>query len=73
MEEQVEDACAWSELVVHEDLGACEGVQANLEAGAYTDGPLSPLQEAHVARFQSLVRGALEDCACVLPGFMAPR
>ncbi len=58
-EEQVEDACAWSELVVHEDLSACEGVQANLEAGAYTDGPLSPLQETHVARFQSLVRGAL--------------
>lgn len=57
--EQVEDACAWSELVVREDLGTCEGVQSNLETGVYTDGPLSPLQETHVARFQTLVRKAL--------------
>lgn len=57
---QVSDACEWSKQVVREDLGACEKVQANLESGIYQDGPLSPIKETHVAKFQSLVRQAIE-------------
>lgn len=58
-QEQVMEACDWSEQVVREDLGMCEKVQSNLLTGVYHDGPLSPLQETHVARFQALVRAAL--------------
>ena len=58
---QISEACEWSKKVVCEDLGVCEKVQANLQSGVYQDGPLSPLQEVHVARFQSLVRQAIES------------
>lgn len=57
---QVTDACEWSKQVVLEDVAACERVQVNLRTGIYQHGPLSPLQETHVAKFQALVRQAIE-------------
>lgn len=57
------DAFAWAEAIVREDLGICETVQTNLAAGVYREGLLSPQQEPHVARFQALVREALESIA----------
>jgi choline monooxygenase len=54
------DAFAWAQAIVQEDLGICETVQANFAAGVYRTGFLSPKQETHVARFQALVREALE-------------
>ena len=56
---QVSEAFDWSRQVVEEDLRACEKVQRNLETGVYQDGPLSPMQEIHVATLQALVRKAL--------------
>ena len=53
------DAFRWGRQIVEEDLGVCEGVQTNLMAGIYEQGPLSPLQETHTARFQELVRTAV--------------
>ena len=58
-EEEIRDSFEWSETVVREDLGICESVQRNLDAGIYTRGPLSPEQETNVALFQSLVRKAV--------------
>ena len=54
------DAFSWAESIVREDLGICETVQRNLEAGAYDKGWLSPAMETHTAAFQQLVREALE-------------
>jgi choline monooxygenase len=54
-------AFAWSQQIVHEDLAVCEGVQRNMAAGAYRAGVLSPDREQHTARFQSLVRQAVES------------
>lgn len=54
------DAFAWAETIVREDLGVCQTVQANLEAGAYDTGWLSPAMESHTAAFQALVRDDLE-------------
>lgn len=55
----IDDSFAWSKTVVEEDLGICEKVQLNMGNRIYEKGPLSPLQEKHVAGFQSLVRAAL--------------
>jgi len=55
-EEERADAWAWAETIVREDLGVCEGVQRNLEAGAYRHGWLSPAMESHTATFQAMVR-----------------
>ena len=60
-QDQRDDAFAWARQIVEEDLGICETVQINLEAGVYQVGRLSPDQERHVARFQDLVRTALRD------------
>ncbi len=54
------DSFAWAEAIVREDMGVCETVQRNLEAGAYDKGWLSPAMETHTAAFQALVRQALE-------------
>ena len=54
------DAFAWAETIVREDLGICETVQRNLEAGAYPGGVLSPAMESHTAAFQAMVRADLE-------------
>ena len=54
------DAFSWAEAIVREDMGICETVQRNLEAGAYDKGWLSPVMESHTAAFQQLVREALE-------------
>ncbi len=58
-ESERSDAFAWSQQIVREDLAVCEGVQRNMAAGAYRGGVLSPDQERHTARFQSLVREAV--------------
>ncbi|GAA0868950.1 carnitine monooxygenase subunit YeaW [Brevundimonas basaltis] len=47
------DALAASDRLTAEDAGICEAVQANLSAGAYDTGVLSPRHEAAVAWFQS--------------------
>jgi len=55
-----QESFAWSESVVREDIGICENVQRNLDAGIYCNGPLSPLQEQNVAVFQDIVRTTLD-------------
>ncbi len=54
--DEAAESFAWAESIVREDLGVCETVQRNLEAGAYTEGRLSPDMEKHTAAFQALVR-----------------
>lgn len=49
-----------SDLVIGEDMGVCERVQANLEAGLYRGGKLSPEKEPGTVFFQRLVREGLE-------------
>ncbi|MFO0995257.1 MAG: aromatic ring-hydroxylating dioxygenase subunit alpha [Alphaproteobacteria bacterium] len=53
------DNFRWAEAIVREDLGVCQSVQRNMEAGIYRAGLLSPRQEGHTARFQALVREAV--------------
>lgn len=50
----------WARQIVGEDLAICESAQRNLTAGIYRSGRLSLDREAHVARFQQLVRDALK-------------
>ena len=47
------EALAASDRLTAEDARICEAVQANLSAGAYATGVLSPRHEAAVAWFQS--------------------
>lgn len=47
------DALAASDRLTGEDAAICEAVQANLSAGAYDRGVLSPRHEAAVGWFQS--------------------
>jgi len=51
----IETNCA----IVREDFGICEIAQRNLEAGAFSRGPLSPKQEAGVRYFHDRLRGSL--------------
>jgi choline monooxygenase len=48
-----------SAIVVSEDKWICERVQANIEAGVYESGVLSPRHEQGVAWFQGLVADAV--------------
>ncbi len=63
------DSFAWAERIVREDLGICETVQTNLEAGFYRHGYLSPRKETHTATFQDLVRRdlAMKDDVAINP------
>jgi choline monooxygenase len=45
--------------IVREDFGICEIAQRNLEAGAFSHGPLSPKQEAGVRYFHDRLRRSL--------------
>jgi choline monooxygenase len=54
------EAVRLSSALLDEDRRICEAVQRNLEAGVYESGRLSPRHEAGVARFQQLVRDAVE-------------
>jgi choline monooxygenase len=45
--------------IVREDFGICEIAQGNIDAGRYTQGPLSPRHEDGVRYFHELVRNAL--------------
>jgi choline monooxygenase len=56
---EIDDSQAWSKQIAEEDIGVCESVQRNMEAGVYTTGVLSPLQEGHIAAIQRLVRDAV--------------
>ena len=47
--------------IVREDFGICEVAQRNLEAGAFSQGPLSPKQEAGVGYFHDRLRTSLEQ------------
>ena len=51
---------AMSDAVLAEDVGIVEQVQANLDAGVYRTGRLSPRHEQAVAAFQAFVGGALQ-------------
>ena len=51
------DALDASDRLTAEDMRICEAVQANLSAGAYTTGVLSPRHEAAVGWFQSRIAG----------------
>ena len=46
------EALVASDRLTAEDAAICEAVQANLAAGAYDTGVLSPAQEPGVAWFQ---------------------
>jgi choline monooxygenase len=48
-----------SGVVTAEDKWICERVQANIEAGVYEAGVLSPRHEAGVAWFQRFVAEAV--------------
>jgi choline monooxygenase len=50
----------WSAEIVTEDFNIVRGVQRNLEAGVYLQGPLSPRHEHAVLAFQQMVRRSLE-------------
>jgi len=45
--------------VIRQDFAICEGTQANLEAGIFDRGPLSPRHEQGVRYYHDLLRGAL--------------
>jgi choline monooxygenase len=45
--------------IVREDFGICERSQANLEAGIFRHGPLSPKHEVGVRYFHDRVRQAM--------------
>ncbi|MCQ8781999.1 aromatic ring-hydroxylating oxygenase subunit alpha [Mangrovibrevibacter kandeliae] len=51
----------WSAQIVTEDIDIILGVQRNLAAGVYRQGPLSPKYEHGVLAFQDMVRDALAD------------
>lgn len=53
------DAFQWGKQIVEEDFEICADVNRNMRAGAYTPGPLSPIMENHVAKFQEIVRTKL--------------
>lgn len=53
------ETLAMSDAVLAEDVGIVEQVQANLDAGVYRTGRLSPRHEGAVAAFQGFVRQAL--------------
>jgi len=55
-----EQSVAMSEQVTAEDVQICEAVAANLSAGTYQTGRLSPRHEGGVAAFQDWVRQALD-------------
>jgi choline monooxygenase len=54
-----EETIARNIAIVREDYGICEEAQANLAAGVYDRGPLSPRQEDGVRYFHALLRQSL--------------
>lgn len=56
-----QDAFRWGQQIVEEDFAVCRQVTKNMRAGVYTPGPLSPLMENHVARFQQIVQETVLD------------
>lgn len=50
---------AWTCNVIREDFAICEGTQANMEAGIFERGPLSPRHEDGVRYYHALLRQAL--------------
>ena len=60
-ETELRDAFQWARQIVEEDFGVCAEVTANMRAGVFTPGPLSPVMEKHVIRFQEIIRDALSE------------
>lgn len=60
-ESEKEDAFQWAESIVNEDFDICSKVFQNMLSGNYHAGPLSPVMECHVARFQEIVRELVGD------------
>ena len=60
-ERTIETNCA----IVREDFGICERSQANLEAGIFQRGPLSPRHEAGVRYFHDRCRQAMARAGIV--------
>ncbi|MGH6938278.1 aromatic ring-hydroxylating oxygenase subunit alpha [Hypericibacter sp.] len=58
--EERADSTEWNKQITREDMGVCESVQRNFEAGVYQSGLLSPLQEGHLARLQHLIVEAID-------------
>lgn len=56
-----QDAFAWGQQIVEEDFGVCAQVTKNMRSGVYIPGPLSPVMENHVARFQQIVQEIVSD------------
>lgn len=54
-----EEAIKISNVTLDQDQAICEAVQANLDAGVYDTGPLSPKHEAALGWFQDRLRIAL--------------
>jgi choline monooxygenase len=59
--EERADSTEWNKQITREDMGVCESVQRNFEAGVYQSGVLSPLQESHLARLQRLIVEAIDS------------
>jgi choline monooxygenase len=47
--------------IIRQDFAICESTQANLEAGVFSQGPLSPRHEQGVYYYHHLLRRALEE------------
>ncbi len=60
-ESEREESFQWAKQIVEEDFSICSQVTRNMQSGSYLPGPLSPVMESHVARFQQIVREALAD------------
>ncbi len=60
-EAEKRDAFDWAKQIVEEDFGICSQVTRNMQSGTYVPGPLSPLMENHVARFQQIIREELAN------------
>ena len=60
--EEKEDAFQWGETDRGRGFWNLRSGNANMRAGSYVPGPLSPVMENHVARFQEIIRDLLNNC-----------
>ena len=54
-----EESIKISNVTLDQDQAICEAVQANLDAGVYDTGPLSPKHEGALGWFHDRIRAAL--------------
>ena len=60
-DDERKDSFQWAKQIVEEDFGICSQVTQNMQSGVYLPGPLSPIMEKHVIRFQEIVRDRLAN------------